>query len=60
LEVTDYQHIRKHIIKLGKQVEVKQRAKQLQSLLSEGDAKVPYRDAVEMAYNELLESNRLY
>ena len=53
-EVTDYQYIRKHTIKLGKEEKVKKRAIQLQYQLSEPGAVVPYKDAFEMAYNEII------
>jgi hypothetical protein len=59
LEVIDYQSIRKHIIKLGKEVEVKNRAKELQKQLRDPGADLPFRDAYEMAYNEIIQS-RLY
>jgi len=42
-EVTDYQYIKKHTIKLGKEEKVKKRAIQLQYQLSEPGAVVPYR-----------------
>jgi hypothetical protein len=54
LEVVDYQSIRKRIKVMGKDDEVKRRAKELQLQLSEPDERVPYRDAVEMAYNEII------
>ena len=53
-EVTDYQYIKKHTIKLGKEEKVKKRAIQLQYQLSEPGAVVPYKDAFEMAYNEIV------
>lgn len=51
---TDYQSIRRHTIKVGKEVEVKKRAQQLQIELAEPGCSVPYRDAFEMAYNEIV------
>ena len=54
MEVVDYQSIRKRIKVMGKDDEVNRRAKELQLQLSEPDEKVPYRDAVEMAYNEII------
>ena len=53
-EITDYQYIKEKTIKLGKEEKVKKRAIQLQYQLSEPGAVVPYRDAFEMAYNEII------
>lgn len=59
MEIVDYQSIRKHVLKLGKEEKIKRRAKELQILLSDGDENIPYRDAYEMAYNEII-VDRLY
>ena len=53
-EVTDYQYIRKHTIKLGKEDKVRERAIELQKELREPGCIVPYHDAYEMAYNEIV------
>ena len=58
MEVTDYQSIKQWATRLGKEEVVRKRAKELQSQLSEGDEVVPFRDAYEMAYNEISESNK--
>ena len=57
MEVTDYQSIRKKVIQLGKEDIVRIRAKRLQIELSEPDTEVPYTDAYEMAYHELIDSS---
>ena len=51
---TDYRSIVKKVKVMGKDDEVRRRAKELQILLAEPDTKVPYRDAIEMAYNEII------
>jgi len=51
---TDYRSIRKKVKVMGKDDEVRRRAKELQILLSEPDTEVPYKDAIEMAYNEII------
>ena len=51
---TDYQIIKRHTIRVGKEVEVNKRAAQLQRELAEPGCPVPYRDAYEMAYNEIV------
>jgi hypothetical protein len=50
----DYRSIVRRIKVMGKDDEVRKRAKELQILLAEPDTKVPYRDAIEMAYNEII------
>ena len=59
MEVIDYQSIRKHISELGKEEVVKKRAKELQKQLRDPGVNLPFRDAYEMAYNEIIQS-RLY
>ena len=54
MEVVDYQSIRKKIKVMGKDAEVRKRAKELQIQLEEPNSKVPYKDALEMAYNEII------
>ena len=39
---------------MGKDAEVRKRAKELQIQLEEPNSKVPYKDALEMAYNEII------
>jgi hypothetical protein len=51
---TDYRSIVKKVKVMGKDDEVKKRAKELQIQLAEPDTVVPYRDAIEMAYNEII------
>jgi hypothetical protein len=51
---TDYRSIVRRIKVMGKDDEVRRRAKELQILLAEPDTKVPYKDAIEMAYNEII------
>ena len=51
---TDYRSIVKKVKVMGKDAEVRRRAKELQIQLEEPDTKVPYRDALEMAYNEII------
>ena len=55
----DYRSIVKKVKVMGKDVEVRNRAIELQHQLSEPDSKVPYRDALEMAYNELIDSSSI-
>ena len=51
---TDYRSIVKKVKVMGKDDEVRRRAKELQIQLKEPDTDVPYRDALEMAYNEII------
>jgi hypothetical protein len=51
---TDYRSIVRRIKVMGKDDEVRRRAKELQILLAEPDTDVPYKDAIEMAYNEII------
>ena len=48
-----YYQIRKKVEESGKSLEVNELAKQLQSQLSEPGSNVPFKDAYEMAYNEI-------
>jgi len=48
-----YYQIRKRVEQSGKSLEVNELAKQLQSQLSEPGNNIPFRDAYEMAYNEI-------
>ena len=54
MEVMTYYQIRKKVEQSGKSLEVNELAKQLQSQLSEPGANVSFKDAYEMAYNEIL------
>ena len=58
VDTIDYQSIRKQLTKLGKEDIVKERAKQLQHQLRDGEDEVPFKDAYEMAYNEIIIGNR--
>ena len=49
-----YYQIRKRVEESGKALEVNELAKQLQLQLSEPGASVSFKDAYEMAYNEIL------
>ena len=57
MEIVDYQSIKQKVIRLGKEDIVRNRAKRLQIELSEPDTEVPFKDAYEMAYHELIESS---
>lgn len=59
MEIVDYQSIKKKVIKLGKEDEVRSRAKRLQIQLSEPGSNVPFKDAYEMAYHELIDSSSI-
>ena len=48
-----YYQIRKRVEQSGKSLEVRELAKQLQLQLSEPGSNVPFKDAYEMAYNEI-------
>ena len=53
MEVMNYYQIRKRVEQSGKSLEVNELAKQLQLQLSEPGSNVPFKDAYEMAYNEI-------
>ena len=53
MEVMTYYQIRKRAEESGKALEVRELAKQLQLQLSEPGSNVPFKDAYEMAYNEI-------
>ena len=53
MEVMTYYQIRKRVEQSGKSLEVRELAKQLQLQLSEPGSNVPFKDAYEMAYNEI-------
>ncbi len=48
-----YYQIRRKVEQSGKSLEVNELAKQLQLQLSEPGSNIPFRDAYEMAYNEI-------
>jgi hypothetical protein len=52
--MSDYLSLKKHTIKLGVHDEVRSYAKKLQIQLGEPDTNVPFKDAYEMAYNEIV------
>ena len=54
MEVMTYYQIRKRVEESGKSLEVNELAKQLQLQLSEPGDSVSFKDAYEMAYNEIL------
>ena len=56
----DYQLIMEEVRKKGIARRIIQRAKELQTQLSEPNCPLPYEDAVEMAYTEHKELQRLY
>ncbi len=49
-----YYKITKRVEELGKALECRELAKQIQSQLSEPGTNVSFKDAYEMAYNEIL------
>jgi hypothetical protein len=49
-----YYQMKKKVEQSGKALEINELAKQLQSQLSEPGANVSFKDAYEMAYNEIL------
>ncbi len=53
MEVMSYYQIRRKVEQSGKSLEVNELAKQLQLQLSEPGSNIPFRDAYEMAYNEI-------
>jgi hypothetical protein len=54
MEVMTYYQIKKRVEREGKVLEVRELAKELQLQLSEPGANIPFKDAYEMAYNEIL------
>jgi hypothetical protein len=54
MEVMTYYQIKKIVEREGKVLEVRELAKELQLQLSEPGANIPFKDAYEMAYNEIL------
>jgi hypothetical protein len=53
-KLTYHRYIKEQVIMLNKDVIVNKRAIQLQIELSDEDLKIPYEDAYEMAYNEII------
>ena len=49
-----YPHIKRKVKKLDKELEVNRLAVQLQSQFDEGENNISFKDAYEMAYNEIL------
>ena len=60
VEESDYQRIRKELAERGIWVLAQKRARELQIQISEPNAPLPYEDAVEMAYYEVKELERVY
>lgn len=60
MEIVDYQRIRKELAEMGVLVLAQKRARELQLQISEPNAPLPYEDAVEMAYWEHKELERVY
>lgn len=58
MEVVDYQTVKERVIKMGKEELVRRRALEIQNELSEPGANVSFKDAFEMAYNEIADSTR--
>ena len=52
--MSDYHNLKKHTIKLGMHDEVRDYARKLQIQLGEPNTNVPFKDAYEMAYNEMV------
>lgn len=49
-----YPHIKRKVKKLDKELEVNTLAKMLQHQFDEGENNISFKDAYEMAYNEIL------
>ena len=58
MEIVDYQTIKERAVQMGKEELVRQRALELMEQLSEPGASVSFKDAYEMAYNDIVESSR--
>ena len=52
--MSDYLKLKTHTIKLGMHDEVRDYARKLQIQLGEPDTNIPFKDAYEMAYNEMV------
>ena len=60
MEIIDYQRIRDTSVKGSKKNRIRSRAKELQIQLSEPGNDIPFVDAYEMAYNEIISESREY
>ena len=60
MEVIDYQTIKSRVQKFNKEVEVRKYAKELIVQLSEGEEKIPFKDAYTMAYLEIVQPKMDY
>lgn len=60
MEVIDYQTIKSRVQHFNKEVEVRNYAKELILQLSDGDEKVPFKDAYTMAYVEIVQPKMDY
>jgi len=58
MEIVDYQTIKERAVQMGKEELVRQRALEIQSQLSEPGNNISFKDAYEMAYNDIVESSR--
>ena len=58
MEIVDYQTLKERANHIGKEELVRQRAKEIQLQLSEPGSNIPFKDAFEMAYNEITQSTR--
>jgi hypothetical protein len=58
MEIVDYQTVKERAIRMGKEELVRQRALELMEQLSEPGMSVSFKDAYEMAYNDIVESSR--
>ena len=55
-----YPHIKRKVKKLDKELEVNELARRLQHQFDEGENNVSFKDAYEMAYNEILDTQIIY
>ena len=60
MEIIDYQDNLSKNTHSGRENKIRSRAKELQIQLSEPGSDVPFEDAYEMAYNELISESRYY
>ena len=58
MEIVDYQTIKERAVQMGKEELVRQRALELMEQLSEPGNNISFKDAYEMAYNDIVESSR--
>lgn len=58
--VNSYSKIKRKVIHLDKELEVNTLAKSLQRQFDEGENNISFKDAYEMAYNEILNHLHIY